>query len=433
MVPTFTNVELTQSAKDFSSLDANINATGNCLLSIPVSAILFDNEQKEIAKYEFPNSYTNEPEQYQHTFRGLVAGPYSLYPQISFLGFNLLATPSSDATIKVPLLPRITDFKQTGSSYSQDGYIYNGSTYQYKYAVAVTVETESLEGVEDWGYVYKDPSNKINHISLMQYGKSYTDTRYVYYRNSDHFSVCLYSYIKYVGDDKYYYDTPHDYPLVHEGEHHCPDGNHPHLIDLGLPSGTLWACCNVGASVPEEYGDYFAWGETEPKSYYQYSNYKLMTMIFGHDCEGCKYTIDDNYVDACWYNNKIFIGDNKTELDLEDDAAYMNWGEGWRMPSDDQYYELLTRCTWTWTTENNVYGRKIVGPNGNSLFLPAAGYYHPDQYLPYDTGPGAVGGYWSRSLDNHSSIDAKFMEFDSGKVRSTFCNRINGLSVRPIH
>ena len=105
-------------------------------------------------------------------------------------------------------------------------------------------------------------------------------------------------------------------------------------VDLGLPSGTLWATCNVGADNPEDYGDYFAWGETEPKVIYNWSTYKW--------CNGSvntmtKYCTDSGYGTV----------DNKTELDPADDAATVNWGTSWRMPTLEQLDELLTKCTWT--------------------------------------------------------------------------------------
>jgi hypothetical protein len=131
-------------------------------------------------------------------------------------------------------------------------------------------------------------------------------------------------------------------------------------VDLGLPSGTLWADRNVGADAPEAYGDYFAWGETEPKSVYDWSTYKW--------CNGSSSTMTK-------YCTSISYGtvDNKKVLDLEDDAAYVNMGTQWRMPTIENLNELKTYCTKTTTTLNGVTGYKYLGPNGNSIFLPAAG------------------------------------------------------------
>ena len=116
------------------------------------------------------------------------------------------------------------------------------------------------------------------------------------------------------------------------------------FVDLGLPSGTLWATMNVGANSPEEYGDYFAWGETTPKDYYDWSTYQW---CMGSRSSFTKYCTDS----SLGYNGFV---DNKTELDPEDDAATANWGEMWRMPSDDQLYELKNVCIWQWTMRNGV-------------------------------------------------------------------------------
>ena len=158
-------------------------------------------------------------------------------------------------------------------------------------------------------------------------------------------------------------------------------------IDLGLPSKTLWASCNVGASKPEEFGDYFAWGETETKKVFSWDNYKW--------CNGSKDNLT-KYRDS--YYEKV---DNKFELDPEDDAAYVKWGNQWRMPSLEQIEELAYKCSWTWTILNGVGGCKVIGPNGNSIFLPAAGFY--DGASPRSTDEGF---YWSRS---HSSITTKIV------------------------
>lgn len=217
--------------------------------------------------------------------------------------------------------------------------------------------------------------------------------------------------------------------IAEDGSTYYKDANGRRYVDLGLPSGTLWATCNVGADTPEDYGYYFAWGETQPKSMYNWSTYKWMKEGYS-DWKGCsKYTVADNQTSGCWYNNGTFIGDNKTELDLEDDAAYMNWGEGWRMPSDAQLTELRTNCIWTWTTQNGKNGYLVKSKNnGASLFLPAAGYYY-DSSL-YDA--GSNGYYWSRSLYSGYSLSAYYVYFNSGGVLRDGNGRYYGRSVRPV-
>ena len=185
-------------------------------------------------------------------------------------------------------------------------------------------------------------------------------------------------------------------------------------VDLGL--SVKWATCNVGASQPEEYGNYFAWGETSPKSTYNWSTYNW--------CIG-------DYYDMAKYCTSSREGtvDNKTQLELSDDAARANWGGSWRMPTDDELTELKEKCTWTWTTQNGVKGYKVTSKtNGRSIFLPAAGLCCV--YRLYDTGSG--GDYWSSSLDTDDPNDERCVSFNSGGVDWSNDDRSNGLSVRPV-
>lgn len=181
-------------------------------------------------------------------------------------------------------------------------------------------------------------------------------------------------------------------------------------VDLGLPSGTLWATCNVGASSPEEYGDYFAWGETMPKRTYDWSTY---------------FDTNDDGETFQKYNNE----DGKTELEPSDDAATANWGEGWRMPSIEQQDELREKCSWTWMQKNGVSGYEVKSKtNGSSLFLPAAGFYSGSSL----DDAGSYGYYWSRSLEAGYSYDAYSVGISSGNVNRNGSGRYYGDSVRPV-
>ena len=189
-------------------------------------------------------------------------------------------------------------------------------------------------------------------------------------------------------------------------------------VDLGLPSGTLWATCNVGANSPEEYGDYFAWGETSPKSNYDWFTYK-----YGTDYNNLtKYCTNRDYGGYC--TDGWFI-DNKTVLDAEDDAASVKWGSNWRMPTCDEIKELKNNCSSIWTIRNGMNGRLFTGPNGNTLFLPAAGYY--DETSLY--GAGSNGNYWSSTLENSPDC-ACALDFDWDKHNRP--PRFLGRSVRPV-
>ena len=195
------------------------------------------------------------------------------------------------------------------------------------------------------------------------------------------------------------------------------DDNHEY-VDLGLPSGTLWATCNVGASSPEDYGDYFAWGETTPKEVYNWDTY---TWCNGSYSTMTKYCTNS----SLGYNG---FTDGKTELDPEDDAAYVNWGPSWRMPTTEQQRELYENCSSVWTTQNGVNGRLFTGPNGNTLFLPAAG----DRWSGSLHGAGSWGSCWSRTLHSDCPYYAYGLYFDSGSVDWDYYNRDDGFTVRAV-
>ena len=187
-------------------------------------------------------------------------------------------------------------------------------------------------------------------------------------------------------------------------------------VDLGLPSGTLWATCNIGATTPEEFGDYFAWGETEPKETYNWSTYKWCK---GTDDTMTKYCIDSDHGTV----------DNKTELDPEDDAAYVNWGSSWRMPSGEQLTELFRNCSWTWTSMNGVNGQLVTGQNGKTIFLPAAGIRCDDSLNE----AGSYGYYWTRQVGPNISYAAIDLYFHSGYAGYWYNGyRDFGLNVRAV-
>jgi hypothetical protein len=188
-------------------------------------------------------------------------------------------------------------------------------------------------------------------------------------------------------------------------------------VDLGLPSGTLWATCNIGASNPEDFGDCFSWGETSPKSYYDWSTYKW--------CNGSNNSLTKYCTDS-----SLGIVDNKTRLDPEDDAAFVNWGSSWRTPTMSQCDELEQYCNWTWTKKNGVGGYLVTGRNGNSLFLPAAGHIKGNS----NNSVGSNGYYWSLNLSSSSgSSYARGMDFtQSGHVGAFGSARSDGCFVRPV-
>lgn len=191
----------------------------------------------------------------------------------------------------------------------------------------------------------------------------------------------------------------------------CPDDHHPHMIDLGLPSGTKWACCNVDTDHPENqsptnYGGYYAWGETNTKSTYSWSTYT--------HCDGSSST--------CHNLGSDIAG-------TQYDVAHVKWGGSWVMPSEEQQDELINNCTSTWTTQNGVSGRLFTGTNGGSIFLPAAGGHD-------DSGLGDVGSdgyYWWSTQDPSTTSYAYYLRFDSGGTHTgNGYRRHSGFTVRPV-
>lgn len=202
----------------------------------------------------------------------------------------------------------------------------------------------------------------------------------------------------------------------------CPDSNHPHMIDLGLPSGTLWSCCNLGAESPENNGKHYAWGETTPKI----DKYKL-------------YNMDNNgRLTIFKYNTKASYGqvDNLTQLELADDAVSRALGNSWRMPTYDDFEELINGTKGSWAECNGIKGRKFTSKvNGNTIFFPAAGRAIFDKGTVTIYSQGVIGDYWSSSLDKVRPSDAYHIYYDSYSNRAfnwSRAHRENGLSVRPV-
>ncbi len=191
----------------------------------------------------------------------------------------------------------------------------------------------------------------------------------------------------------------------------CPDDHHPHLIDLGLPSGTKWACCNVDTDHPENqsptnYGGYYAWGETETKSTYSWSSYI--------HCDGSYDTCHD-------------LGDDIAGTEY--DVAHVKWGGFWVMPSKEQQDELRNNCTYEWTTVNGVKGGKFTSKtNGGSIFLPAAGYRYGSRL----GAAGSYGYYWSSTQGPMGTHRACYLYFYSGGTGWGYDGRDEGRSVRPV-
>ena len=201
-------------------------------------------------------------------------------------------------------------------------------------------------------------------------------------------------------------------------------------VDLGL--SVKWAKCNLGASKPSDYGDYYAWGETEPKTSFAWETYKWMQTGKSNWQYITKYTVADGQTKGIWYDaGGNFIGDNKATLEAADDAATTNLGSPWRMPTENEFKELLDNCTWTRTTQDGVKGCEVKSKkNGNSIFLPAAGFRMGSGL----SDAGSRGFYYSSSLSTVyiSNKYASVLGFDSGSPGWFGGDRDCGFPVRPV-
>lgn len=203
-------------------------------------------------------------------------------------------------------------------------------------------------------------------------------------------------------------DTPSAAPAV--------SGEEAIAVDMGLPSGTLWCDRNVGAKSPEDYGAFFSWGNTDP----HYPNRD--NMDWGDDDDGFDYSFDsDTYEKTAGYKLE-------GNIDMAHDAARVNMGEPWQMPTEEQIKELFDNCDWVRKTINGINGYLVTSKiNGNVVFFPASGYGYGTTW----SNRGASGYYWSSSW--YSARDARYLLFSSDGVyaQSTF-SRYGGFAVRPV-
>lgn len=256
-----------------------------------------------------------------------------------------------------------------------------------------------------WG-TSKNPTVSDNHMSGNAKGTTFT-CKITGLEPSTKYHVRVYA----TDGSEFYYGT--DKSFTTEGN--SGGGDDHAWVDLGLPSGTLWATCNVGAVMPYENGYYFAWGETQPKSYYGWGTYKY--------CNGSEKTLTK----YCYSSNYGYDGftDNLTILQSGDDAATINWGNDWHTPTTEQWWELIVNTTSAWTTQNGIYGKVFYG-GGQSLFLPAAG--SRDEYSLQNA--GSSGSYWSSSLG--SSYPKRAWYFYFGSDTYYYSLRSRGLSIRAV-
>ena len=200
----------------------------------------------------------------------------------------------------------------------------------------------------------------------------------------------------------------------------CPDDNHPHMIDLGLPSGTKWACCNVGADKPEDYGGYYAWGETEEKLYYDRTTYQYYYIDTNE--EGSYGDLGDGY-----YWHFYTLGDiSGTQYDV----AHVKWGGAWQMPSKAQFQELMDECT----DSDNNYGRIFTSKHNNAKILMPFTSFFDESGLVNDVSDQGL--YWTSTelIEGEYNFIVYILNFiyHNGIAVDVWMYKMNGLAIRPV-
>ena len=282
------------------------------------------------------------------------------------------------------------------------------NSFQTRSSVSLNENVKSLSVTPEVGVCYSDKNPQPTYVDGKQSSDANMEDNIFIVEGL--VSGTLYYYRTYVKLlDEVYYDQ-NVYTVTTRGAK--PQGkvigDHK-FVDLGLPSGLLWAECNVGASTPYADGDYYAWGETQTKSDYSWDTYK-------------------------WGNSltKYNSSDGKTTLEASDDVATVKWGKECRMPSRAEFQELCNKCDWTWKSNyNGASGYLVKGPNNQTIFLPASGF-RKDGDLK---GHGSYGYYWSSSLyTRYTDTDcAHFLNSNSDFIDPRIVSiRCNGLSVRPV-
>ena len=305
--------------------------------------------------------------------------------------------------------------------WASETHYYGGTDYFYlksdgscTWTYRGTISFDDMSG--NW---YYDEQTRILTLSLKSLRTGYVTTR-VY----TILSLTSTSFVMMDEDGySYTYNKKNEYPGDNDGNNTNNTNNNGGsvngynnghaYVDLGL--SVKWATMNIGAGSPEDYGSIFAWGETTTKSTYNWKTYKY-----------CKGSIDTmtKYCTSSSYGTV----DNKTVLDLSDDAARANWGGTWRMPTYDECKELVDKCTTTWTSLNGVKGRKVTGPNGNSIFFPAAGCLDDSSLY----GAGSCGYYGSSSLDTSDPAYGWYLYFRLKVFSMSSDGRSGGHSVRAV-
>lgn len=279
------------------------------------------------------------------------------------------------------------------------------SSFQGSAKVAFNDKVKSIDVTPEVGICYTDENRTPNYDDFKkELGSAMKNYSFTIMNVASGTTYYYRTYVKLL--DEVYYSAVNSITTMGEKPQKTFINGHE-FVDLGLPSGLLWAKTNVGAASSSDDGDYFAWGETASKSYYDWNTYK-----WGSDYNLSKYNSSDG----------------KTTLDSEDDAATVNWGAPCRMPDSSEFEELCSKCDWSWNSNyNGTSGYLVKGPNGNTIFFPASGFRYCDELNVH----GSYGNYMSRSLYPYDSSQA--LIFYNGVFNPTGINlRSTGYTVRPV-
>jgi hypothetical protein len=388
VVPTFSDVQFERDGNDGL---ASAKISGNCIIPVKTGFIVSDKKNNKLDSWTTNGRYRSGGDEISKMFSGLEEDQaYVLNPKIDIFGFDLKANPP--AGMKADVFPvEIINFEQTDANYSeQKGYEYDGIGYYYKFNVTTTVELnpDAEEDVVDWGYIYHDIYNQDKKISCAGLGSNpYADTRYAYYYDEPQRTVSLTAYVQYKDEEDIKKGGTHTYMVKYGG---CPDNNHPHMIDMGLPSGTKWSCCNVGASAPELLGGYYAWGEKRTKSEYWGDTYQ-----FWYDADNNGY-YDMDFDDEGMMHTQEITNIGSDIAGTSYDVATATMGAPWHIPTVEQIAEMIKYTTSEWKVQKGVAGRQFKSKNGGVIFLPAVGYFTSD----FIRDSGSAGYYWTSTLSN---------------------------------
>ncbi len=392
LFPEFSDITV-EPSKTEAEATLSYRPSRNVLLPLTLGIGLYDKDNEPVNDHYSASEYKRDDSGFEmeHTFTSLTRNkPYTAYPLIKYAGGVIVCAPSKDFRLDA-LVETGEASSVTANSAVVSGYAEGLESAETLCELGVCYTTSGTPSIKNGKFVSS------GRTSSGDFTVSLSDLK----PNTTYYYVTLLAI-----DGEYFYGDVKSFET--KGGALCNDSNHVHAVDLGL--SVKWACCNVGASVPEGYGGYYAWGETEEKSDYDWDTYKYYI-----DTNG------DGYKDT-WQN----IGSNISGTSY--DVAHVKWGGSWRMPTVDEIKELCEKCSWEWTTVNGVNGQKVTGPNGNSIFLPAAGYrYGTSLYYA-----GSYGYYWSGTLRGYRGYFAYGLYFYSGGRGWDGDYRLDGFAVRPV-